>query len=76
MYADTLDAISTLRGLESELFITSENLIEFWRSATRPAQKNGLGLTIAETLTFNVRDFNRYASQVTPVNPTSFKHLN
>lgn len=127
MYADTLNAISTLRGAEEELFITSQNLIEFWRSATRPVQKNGLGLTIAEArtelerleglflvlpdvpeiypewkrlilqygvagvnvhdarlvasmlvhrlthiLTFNVRDFNRYASEVTPVNPTSF----
>lgn len=127
MYADTLNAISTLRGAEEELFITSQNLIEFWRSATRPVQRNGLGLTIAEAttelerleglflvlpdvpeiysewkrltlqygvagvnvhdarlvasmlvhrlthiLTFNVRDFNRYASEVTPVNPTSF----
>ncbi|MEH1940556.1 MAG: PIN domain-containing protein [Nostoc sp.] len=107
--------------------MTSQNLIEFWRSATRPAQRNGLGLTIAEArtelerleglflvlpdvpeiypqwkrlilqygvagvnvhdarlvasmlvhrlthiLTFNVRDFNRYTSEVTPVNPTSF----
>ncbi|MCC5602502.1 type II toxin-antitoxin system VapC family toxin [Nostoc favosum] len=127
MYADTLNAISTLPGAEEELFITSQNLIEFWRSATRPAQRNGLGLTIAEArmelesleglflvlpdvpeiypewkrlilqygvagvnvhdarlvalmlvhrlthiLTFNVRDFNRYASEVTPLNPTSF----
>jgi predicted nucleic acid-binding protein len=127
MYADTLNAISTLRRAEEELFITSQNLIEFWRSATRPAQRNGLGLTIAEAktelerleglflilsdvpeiypewkrlilqygvvgvnvhdarlvasmlvhklthiLTFNVRDFNRYASEVTPVNPTNF----
>ena len=130
MYADTLNAISTLRGAEEELFITSQNLIEFWRSATRPIQRNGLGLTIAEArtelerleglflvlpdvpeiytewkrlilqygvagvnvhdarlvasmlvhrlthiLTFNVRDFNRYASEVTPVNPTSFTRL-
>ncbi|BBD65771.1 hypothetical protein NIES4072_05500 [Nostoc commune NIES-4072] len=51
MYADTLNAISTLRGAEEELFITSQNLIEFWRSATRPAQRNGLGLTIAEART-------------------------
>ncbi len=127
MYADTLNAISTLRGADEELFITSQNLIEFWRSATRPVERNGLGLTIAEArtelerleglflvlpdvpeiypewkrlilqygvvgvnvhdarlvasmlvhrlshiLTFNVRDFNRYASEVTPVNPTSF----
>lgn len=130
MYADTLNAISTIRGAELELFITSQNLIEFWRSATRSAQRNGLGLTIAEArtelerlegfflvledvpeiypewkrlilqygvigvnvhdarlvasmlvnrlthiLTFNVRDFNRYASEVTPVKPTSFTRL-
>jgi len=130
MYTDTMNAISTLRGAELELFITSQNLIEFWRSATRVAQRNGLGLTIAEArmelerleglflvlpdvpeiypewkrlilqygvvgvnvhdarlvasmlvnrlthiLTFNVRDFNRYASEITPVKPTSFTPL-
>ncbi len=127
MYADTLNAISTLRAAGEELVITSQNLIEFWRSATPPVERNGLGLTIAEArtqlerleelflvlpdvpeiypewkrlilqygvigvnvhdarlvasmlvyrlthiLTFNVKDFHRYASEITPVNPTSF----
>jgi predicted nucleic acid-binding protein len=127
MYADTLNAISTLRAAGEDLFITSQNLIEFWRSATRPAQRNGLGLTTAEArtelerleglflvlpdvpeiylewkrlilqygvvgvnvhdarlvasmlvhslthiLTFNVRDFNRYASEITAMNPNGW----
>jgi PIN domain len=51
MYTDTLNAISTLRAAEGELMITSQNLIEFWRSATRPVERNGLGLTISEART-------------------------
>lgn len=48
MYGDTVNAISILRGTGIELFITSQNLIEFWRSATRPIDRNGLGLTVLE----------------------------
>ncbi|KYC37044.1 twitching motility protein PilT [Scytonema hofmannii PCC 7110] len=48
MYRDTVNAIAILRSTGQELFTTSQNLIEFWRSATRPAEKNGLGLSIAE----------------------------
>jgi predicted nucleic acid-binding protein len=48
MYGDTVNAISILGGAGQKLFITSQNLIEFFRSATRPTDKNGLGLTIAE----------------------------
>lgn len=48
MHGDTVNAISILRGAGIKLFITSQNLVEFWRSATRPVQRNGLGLTIEE----------------------------
>jgi predicted nucleic acid-binding protein len=48
MYGDTVNAISILAGAGIELFITSQNLVEFWRSATRPVERNGLGLTIAQ----------------------------
>lgn len=48
MYGDTVNAISILGGAGIELFITSQNLVEFWRSATRPVERNGLGLTIPE----------------------------
>lgn len=48
MYGDTVNAISNLAGAGIELFITSQNLVEFWRSATRPVERNGLDLTIVE----------------------------
>ncbi|MEE3715736.1 PIN domain-containing protein [Tumidithrix elongata RA019] len=32
------------------LFITSQNLIEFWVVATRPIEVNGLGLSVARAL--------------------------
>lgn len=38
----------TIRALSisgENLFITPQNLIEFWNVATRPANRNGLGLT-------------------------------
>jgi len=48
MYRETVNAISILGGAGVELFITSQNLVEFWRSATRPVERNGLGLTLPE----------------------------
>ncbi len=33
----------------AELFYTSQNLAEFWNVCTRPAERNGFGLSIAET---------------------------
>ena len=33
----------------SELCFTSQNVAEFWNVCTRPAERNGYGLTIAET---------------------------
>jgi predicted nucleic acid-binding protein len=48
MYGDTVNAISILAGAGIELVITSQNLVEFWRSATRPVDRNGLGLSISE----------------------------
>jgi predicted nucleic acid-binding protein len=39
------DAVFKLRRKGEELFITSQNLIEFRNFATRPVGKNGLGLT-------------------------------
>ncbi len=126
MYGDTINAISILRSTGIELFITSQNLVEFWRSATRSVERNGLGLTIQEAevelqgletlfpvlsdvpeiypewrrlvleygvmgvnvhdarlvavmrvhqlthiLTFNTKDFTRYANEITPVHPAT-----
>lgn len=48
MYGDASNAIATLLGQGEQLHIVPQNLIEFWNVYTRPAQKNGLGHTLAE----------------------------
>ena len=48
MYPEALHALETLLERGEELRITSQNLFEFWVVATRPAERNGLGMTAAE----------------------------
>jgi len=48
MRPDARRALVTLRKQGEELCITSQNIIEFWAVATRPLDKNGLGLTVDE----------------------------
>lgn len=40
----TRAALRTLWRAEHKLVVTSQNYIEFWNVATRPAERNGLGL--------------------------------
>jgi predicted nucleic acid-binding protein len=40
-------SITALRLRREDLFITPQNVIEFWNVATRPVANNGLGLTPA-----------------------------
>ena len=42
-------AIRLLRSQGHDLYITPQNCAEFWNVATRPSQKNGLGLDIEKT---------------------------
>jgi predicted nucleic acid-binding protein len=42
-------AADTLIARDEALCFTTQNLIEMWGTCTRPEDKNGLGLTIAET---------------------------
>ena len=44
-YQITMSAIAFLRREKERLFIAPQNLIELWNVATRPADKNGLGLS-------------------------------
>ena len=44
-------ATATLLMQGDRVFITSQNIIEFWVVATRPAQVNGLGWSVEKTLT-------------------------
>jgi predicted nucleic acid-binding protein len=43
-------ALDALRIRNEVLQITSQNLVEFWAVATRPAMENGLGLTVEEAM--------------------------
>ena len=48
-YALVRSAIERLWIAGDDLFYSSQNLAEFWNTCTRPVEKNGYGLTIAET---------------------------
>lgn len=48
MRPDARRALVTLRKQGEELCIIPQNIIEFWAVATRPLDKNGLGLTVDE----------------------------
>jgi predicted nucleic acid-binding protein len=43
-------ALDALRFTGETLHITSQNLVEFWAVATRPAMENGLGLTVEQAM--------------------------
>ncbi|MFN9675040.1 MAG: type II toxin-antitoxin system VapC family toxin [Microcystis sp.] len=49
MCSEALNALSVLRQREENSYLTAQNLIEFWRTCTRPIEKNGLGMTVAES---------------------------
>lgn len=49
MFSSATTAISLLLKRGEELYITPQNLIEFWNVCTRPKNKNGLGYSITET---------------------------
>jgi|SRR5215469_1672810 len=42
-------ALKTLVGQGMRLCYTSQTLAEFWNASTRPLEKNGFGLSVAET---------------------------
>ena len=47
--AETVEVTERLKSNNEKLFITSQNLIEFWNVATRPEQSNGFGFTLNQT---------------------------
>lgn len=49
MFSSATTAISILLKRGEKLYITPQNLIEFWNVCTRPKNKNGLGYSITET---------------------------
>jgi predicted nucleic acid-binding protein len=42
-------ALDELNHREADLYFSLQNLTEFWNVCTRPQEKNGYGLSIAET---------------------------
>lgn len=48
-YAVVRSAVDALVARGDQLCFVSQNLVEFWNVCTRPADKNGFGLTGAET---------------------------
>jgi predicted nucleic acid-binding protein len=49
VHAVTARAVFTLLSHGHELYVTAQNLIEFWAVATRPVNANGLGWSIEDT---------------------------
>ena len=49
MCADALNALNVLQHRREQFYLSSQNLIEFWRTCTRPIDSNGLGLTVIQT---------------------------
>ena len=47
-YQTVQTAIAILRRSKEQLFIAPQNLVERWNVATRPRDKNGLGLSSRE----------------------------
>lgn len=45
LYQSANHAIETLFEFGSKLYIAPQNCIEFWNVATRPAERNGFGMT-------------------------------
>jgi predicted nucleic acid-binding protein len=48
-YQQVRTALRTLRVRGTTLCFTSQNMAEFWNVCTRPVDRNGFGLSIAET---------------------------
>jgi predicted nucleic acid-binding protein len=42
-------SVSRLLGRNNQLYVTSQNIIEFWVVATRPVAVNGLGWSVEQT---------------------------
>jgi hypothetical protein len=68
-YEAAANALAKLRVRNETLCIVPQNLIEFWAVATRPINKNGLGMhAVTDILTFNVSDFRRFPG-ITALDP-------
>ena len=49
MHDDAVAAVSVLLANDVSVYVLAQNIAEFWNVCTRPADKNGLGLSIKQT---------------------------
>jgi len=49
-HAIAVESVARLLAAGEPVYVTSQNIAEFWNVATRPAANNGLGFSIAITL--------------------------
>jgi predicted nucleic acid-binding protein len=49
LYAVATEAVAQLLAGGEQLYITAQNLVEFWAVATRPVSANGLGWSVQKT---------------------------
>lgn len=49
-YSRATLAVSRLMRRNDALFFCSQNIAEFWNVATRPAERNGIGLSVEEVV--------------------------
>lgn len=68
LYRVVMEAIEALHQRESDVYVTAQNLIEFWNAATRPQDRNGFGMTPDEASrgVDRIKTFFRFAED-TPV---------
>ena len=64
-------AIAAIHRAGNVPFITAQNLVEFWNVATRPLEKNGLGMTTAEAVAEIAR--HKMAFRFLPDTPAIFE---
>ena len=69
-FPTVMSAVGKLRAAGELLHIFSQNIYEFWATATRPTKANGLGLTLPACL----MEVNRYLQifQLLPDQPGLF----
>ncbi|MCY7348039.1 MAG: type II toxin-antitoxin system VapC family toxin [Pyrinomonadaceae bacterium] len=48
-HTEAKNAVDKLLKQGDTLFVTLQNISEFWNVCTRPSDKNGLGFTVAQT---------------------------
>jgi predicted nucleic acid-binding protein len=49
MHSQATGALNVLLESDDEVCLTTQNLFEFWNVCTRPLNRNGLGMTVAQT---------------------------